>query len=95
MANLLIIGIVGAIVIVLFFIIRFRHMRHRFYVIFIVLMLAFFYFSGVNIIKQNNTDLTSFNGLVTAGKVYIQWLGKVVDNVKTLSGNVVRADWGG
>ena len=50
MANLLVIGVVIAMVIALFVIIRFRHMRHRFYVIFVVLILAFFYFSGINII---------------------------------------------
>ena len=95
MVNIIVWAVVITIIAVLFIIIRFRHMRHRFYVIAIVLILAFFYLSGMNIIKQNDVDLTSFNGFVTAGKIYVKWMGKVVENVKSVSGNVIKMDWSG
>lgn len=95
MVNIIFLAVIIAVIFVIFFFLKARHVRHRFYVIVFVLFLAFIIISGSNIIKQNNVDLTSFNGLVTAGKVYVKWLGKVVENVKTISGNAIKSDWAG
>lgn len=95
MVSIIVWAVIIALVFVIFFFLKARHIRHRFYVIAVVLFLAFIFISGSNLIKQNDIDLTSLNGLVTAGKVYVKWLGKVVENVKTISGNAIKSDWNG
>ena len=39
-------------------------------------------------------SLTSFDGIVDFGKVYFAWMGSFVNNLGTVTGNVVNLDWG-
>jgi len=72
-----------------------KTMQHKTYAILITVMLIFFYVTGSKIIAENNVDLKTFDGMVTAGKLYFSWLGHVLQNTKVLIGNAVKMDWRG
>ncbi len=72
-----------------------KTMQHKAYAILITIMLIFFYLTGAKIIAENNVDIKTFNGIVTAGELYFSWLGHVLQNTKVLVGNAVKMDWKG
>ncbi len=74
---------------------KFRHMKHRFFLIIILLLLIFIYTTMSNVIKNNNLNVTTMNGMVTAGKLYFSWLGHIFGNVKDVTGDVIKMNWAG
>ena len=87
--------VVGAFVLILLVLLKARYFQHRIYTVLIVLMLLFFYVSGAKVLDDNDVDFKSFNGMVTAGKLYTGWLGKAYENSKEVVGNVIKMDWNG
>lgn len=85
--------IIIALLLILLTFFKFRYMQHRFYAIFIILLLLFLYVGVSKIIEQNGVDIKTFDGIVLAGKLYVQWLGHVVKNIGSLSGNAIKMNW--
>lgn len=84
--------IVAVALIWLFF--KARHFKHRTYAILIILIFVFFFVTGVKVIGDNKLDVTTFNGVLTAGKLYFSWLFQLGGNVKNLVGNAINMNWG-
>ena len=73
--------------------IHFRHIKHKIVTIFIILLLLFVVLSFSGIAKGNNINLKTPSGFISAGKVYVSWLGTLTGNIGTLIGNAIRMDW--
>jgi len=91
--NWLIIGLAIVALFVVSRLIHFRNIRHKISAIFLVLLLLFAYLSVFSVIRANGIDIKSPSGVFQVVKVYFSWLGYMFDNVKVLTGNVVRMDW--
>ena len=70
-------------------------MQFKLITILMIVAVIFFYFTGAKIIDENNLSLTSFDGITHATQLYFSWLIHIFDNVKDISGNVVKMDWEG
>lgn len=69
------------------------HLRHKFFTIFVIILI-FLAFGAVSIFNSNNKlNLNTVEGAITAGKLYVIWLGNAFDNVKTLTGKAVQMEW--
>jgi hypothetical protein len=44
-------------------------------------------------VKSNNIDLKSASGVYSAIKAYGSWFGLAFDNMKVLTGNIVKMNW--
>ncbi len=86
--------IIAFVLIVLFFL-RARHTKHKFLIVALILIILFVYITAVKIFQANKPDLKTFDGVVSAGKVYFSWLIHAFGNVKSATGNVVKMDWEG
>jgi len=96
MVNFVILAVLVFLVLLLVLLfLKAKTMQHKTYAILITVMLIFFYVTGSKIIAENNVDLKTFDGMVTAGKLYFSWLGHVLQNTKVLIGNAVKMDWRG
>lgn len=87
--------IIIAFVVVFLLLLKFRHMRHRAFVIVVILLIFFFYLTASTLFAGTDVDLKTVTGMVTAGKIYGQWLGHAVGNARTVLGNAVKMDWVG
>jgi len=87
--------VIGVLIILVFLFFKAKSFQHRIYTILIVAFILFFYVSGSRVIAENNVDVTSFNGMVTAGKLYVGWLGNIFENTKDIVGNAIKMDWKG
>lgn len=85
--------IIVVLIVVLWLFLKARHMKHQWYAIFLVLLILFIYLTGWKIINDNNIDLNSFNGVMSAMKLYFSWLGNLFSNVRTIAGDAVKMSW--
>ncbi len=90
MANWIIIVVI---VLVGYLIIKFGNIRHRFFMILLLLFALFLYLSMAYVTKQNDLDFTSADGIVKSLKIYGGWLGHGFQNLKILTGQAVKMDW--
>ena len=70
-------------------------MEHKIFAVLVVALVIFFYTTGSKIVEKNETDIKTFDGMVSAGKLYVRWLGHVFLNTKDLAGKAVEMDWAG
>jgi|WetSurMetagenome_2_1015567.scaffolds.fasta_scaffold549839_1 hypothetical protein len=87
--------IIGMIIIVALVFAKMRHIRHKFFIIAALLLIAFFYISASQVIGNQNLDLGTFDGVMAAGKLYFTWLVHIGGNAQQLAGNAIKMDWVG
>ena len=73
--------------------IKMNHIRHRIFILFLILVALFLYITTMLVSDENNLDFTSSEGVFNAVKVYTGWLAHSYQNVKGLAGRAVDMDW--
>ncbi len=81
------------ILIVLVILFKFKEIRHKVGLLIAALFLIFLFVSVSQVYSQQDVDLTSFDGVVYAGKVYFSWLGNVFKTAFHVSNYVIHQDW--
>ena len=80
-------------IIAIWIIIEIRRFRHKIFAIFLILLILFLYISTVVVFNEQEIDLNSVSGVVSATKLYFSWLGSAGGNLKTIVANVINLDW--
>jgi len=75
------------------FLSQLSHLRHKSRVIAIVVVLLFLSLTFLKVASVNSAELGSASGIFQATQFYFSWLGHVFDNLRTITGNIVRMDW--
>ena len=73
---------------------KFKEIRHQFGLVVIAMLFLFLAFSVYSVYSKHKVDLTTFDGVVEAGKIYVTWLGGVGHNIVKVTGYAVHQDWG-
>ncbi|MEK6925242.1 MAG: hypothetical protein AABW71_03320 [Nanoarchaeota archaeon] len=89
MVNFIFIGLIILAVFLFFKITSFRYERWWTYLI--AILLIFVLFSFFNVVKANQIDMNSFDGFLSATKVYLAW---IVDFGKTTASITGKATLG-
>lgn len=85
--------VIVVLIVVGIFAIKLNHLKHRFFIIMLVL-LALFLYSTMNLVTtENDIDVTSIDGALSSVKVYAGWLANGFSNVKELTGRAIDQDW--
>ena len=82
--------IVGAILLVILFFMKIKHLRHRTSSIFLILFVAFIYISVTFVVSKNNINLKTIGGVFSAIKFYFVWLWNSLIEVKNVTGNIIN-----
>ncbi len=85
--------IIAILVILAVFALKVNKMRHRIWIIAIILLALFLYTSVTLIYSNSKVELSTAEGIFQAGKVYLGWLGNGFQNLKVITGNVIKMDW--
>lgn len=85
--------IIVILVIVAVFAMKMNHLKHRAFILVIIVLALFFYASVTYIASRNNLTMDNYDGFIRTMKVYGGWLGNGFQNVKVLTGNAVKMDW--
>ncbi|MBT4166003.1 hypothetical protein HOE04_03120 [archaeon] len=75
------------------FAIKMNHLKHRLFIIMLVLVALFLYSSMALITTQNELSFDDSEGFFNAMKVYNGWLANGFSNLKAITGNAMKMDW--
>ena len=67
--------------------------KNNFFYFFVVLVFIFFAISLTHIHTTYDIDLTSGQGILQAGGIYIDWLVNVFHNLVKVTGYAAKQDW--
>jgi len=84
---------VALFLVVLMMVFKAKEVRHKMGFLVVACICLFLAFSFFQVYKTHKVDLKSFEGVVTAGKLYFSWLGHVFTNVKDTVGYAIKQDW--
>lgn len=86
--------IIGILVVLGVFLVKFKEVRHRGGLFFLLFMAIFFVATMGHVYSKTQLDLSTFDGIVAACKVYFSWLGSVAHNIIQIGGYAIKQDWG-
>jgi hypothetical protein len=87
--------IVGILIAVVWLMLEFKKFRHKYFAIFLIVLILFTYLSFTYVIRGKNVDFGTVSGVINAGKLYFSWLGSLFGNLKFITTNAVKMDWSG
>ena len=88
------VAIIAVLVVAAVVLIKVNHFRHKMTIVALLVFALFLYSTAIVVNKTNELDLTTTEGVFDAVKVYLGWLGNGFGNLKTLTGNAIKMDWG-
>lgn len=86
--------IIGVIIAAVLIIIKFSNMKQNLALRIAAFLFLFFLLSFGYLAVKHDLSFSSMSNISYAGKVYIVWLGAIIDNVVKVSGYVLQQDWG-
>lgn len=93
MAAVTIFLVVLILVVAIWVLVELKRFRHKMFAIFLIILILFTYLSFIAVIKGKNFDLKTTEGLKSAGKLYVVWIGSVFQNIKTITANAIHMNW--
>ena len=82
-------------IIVIFALVKTKYLKHKLSWVIIIVVALLLYFGYVFAVSGKDIDYKSIDGMQTAVKLYVAWLGHAFDNSKIITANVVKMDWKG
>ena len=75
------------------FAIKMNHLRHRAFIILLILLALFLYSSMALVGSKNELKYDSSEGVMNAVRIYGGWLVNGFQNMKDITGEVIKMDW--
>jgi len=70
-----------------------KRKKHKVLALFFIGVFIFFVFSVIYVFRGEKVDYTTVPGLISAGKIYFNWLFVAFGNVKSITSNAIKMDW--
>jgi len=85
--------IIGGLIILAFLFLRVKHMKHKVFLVLVIVALLFFYGTGYKVLSGQDINWRSVKGVEKGARIYVAWLGGVFGNVRSLTANAIKMDW--
>jgi len=85
--------IVIALVLLGMILIKFKEFKHRFAFFVVVLIVLFMVVSSFSIFRNHDVNVSSFDGVVTLGKLYVASFVNIFRNMGDVTMHAIRQDW--
>ena len=86
--------VISVLVIAIWVIIEVKRLKHKLFAIFLIGLILFAYFSFTFSLRGQDVDIKTVPGIIEASKLYFSWLGSAFGNMKSITTNAVKMDWG-
>ena len=87
--------VIAVLVIAIWIVIEMKRMRHKMLALFLIGLVLFSYFSFSFVLKGQEINFKSIDGIRTASTLYFSWLGAVFLNFKSITAKVINMNWKG
>ncbi len=85
--------VIGILIVIALIALKMNHLRHKIWIIVIIFIALFLYTSANFIYKQHQLEFNTAEGVFDASKIYIGWLSNGFQNLKALTGQIIKMDW--
>jgi len=85
--------IIAIFIIVALFALKMNRLRHKIWILLLIFIGLFLYISVAMVYDEHGLDFKTTEGIFTAFKVYLGWLGNGFENMKIILGNVIKLNW--
>jgi|TARA_B100001971_G_C18042034_1_gene458155 CHASE2 domain-containing sensor protein len=85
--------VIGILVVIGVIAIKVNHLKHKFFIVLLILTALFLYSTIALVSEEEKLDLKTSEGLFEASKVYTGWLANGFNNIKELTGKAIKMDW--
>ena len=85
--------IMGLLVVAVLYV-KFGHARTQWFYKFLGVVIFLFVGSIAYVWLKSHISLSSYEGFLSLGKTYFSWLGSLAGNMGSITGEVVKQDWG-
>ncbi len=87
--------IIALVVVLIWIFLELRRFKHKFFAIFLIVLILFSYFGFVVTLKGKNIDYKSVDGIQNVAKLYFVWMGGIFKNFKSITAHAIKLDWKG
>jgi len=94
MATITNIAILSVLILAIWVIIEIKRLKHKLFAIGLIALILFTYVSFSVTIKNQEIDFKTASGLTKATKLYFIWLGSTFSNMRTITSNAIKMNWG-
>jgi len=91
--TLILLGIVITVAVII--LLEYKDMRNKVLFLGIAALLLFFACTFAYVCFAGNASLSSFEGFVGAGKLYLNWLSGFFNNLGDITTYAIKQNWGG
>ena len=86
--------VIAVLIAAIWIIIEIKRLKHKLFAIFVIGLILFGYFSFTYSINERDIDLKTVPGMIEASKLYFSWMGSAFGNMKSITTNAIKMDWG-
>lgn len=87
--------VISVLSILIWVFIEIQRLKHKLFAIALIGMIVLGYVSFAFVLKGQDINYKSVEGLTQASKIYFSWLGAVLGNFKIITSNAIKMDWSG
>ena len=87
-------AIIVILIATIFVFVKFKYIKHKLSWIIVLVLILLFYIGFLASTSGENINFSTFEGSQTGIKLYLSWLGQSFDNMKTITGQAIKLDWG-
>ena len=85
--------VVAIAVVAIWILVEVKRLKHKLWAIFLIGLILFTYISFSASLKGKDIKLNSVEGVASAGKLYLSWVGTLFGNVKTVTAYAIKQNW--
>ncbi len=87
--------VISILIIAIWVIVEMKRMRHKIFAIFLIVLILFSYLSLSFVLKDEEINIFSTEGMKKVSTLYFSWLGTVFSNLKTITSKAIKMNWKG
>jgi len=86
--------IIAVLIAAIWIIIEIKRLKHKLFAIFLIGLILLGYFSFNLSLREQDVDIKTVSGIIDASKIYFSWVGSAFGNMKLITTNAIKMDWG-
>jgi hypothetical protein len=94
MAIGVVVLLIAVFIVVVLTLLRFKKLKHEIFAFFLILLILFAFFSFSMAFKEKNVTINNVSDISNAAKIYFSWFGNAFNNVKLITTQAIKMDWG-
>jgi|WetSurMetagenome_2_1015567.scaffolds.fasta_scaffold163739_1 hypothetical protein len=86
--------LIAVFIIIVLTLLRFKKLKHEIFAFFLIVLILFAFFSFTMAFKGKNIAISNVSDVDSAVKIYLSWFGNAFNNVKVITTQAIKMDWG-